>query len=150
MKAREIEVSAVRQTTLTPTPSPTPTPTPSPNPNPNPNPNPSPGQVMFKSVPAFMPLLLQALLGWSGMQFLELEINPEYFMRRRELEAAADATKAKCAAPISRRYLTYISPISPLYLPSISPTPPRPSPPPPALTLTLTPTLTLTLTLTLT
>ena len=37
MKAREVEVSAVRQATLTPSPTPTPTPTPSPNPNPNPN-----------------------------------------------------------------------------------------------------------------
>ena len=58
---------------------------------------------MFKSVPAFMPLLLQALLGWSGMQFLELEINPEYFMRRRELADAADATAAKPTRSFSLR-----------------------------------------------
>ena len=37
------------------------------------------------------------------MQFLELEINPEYFMRRRELADAADATAAKPTRSFSLR-----------------------------------------------
>ena len=50
---------------------------------------------MFKSVPDFVPLLLQALLGWSGMQFLELDINPEYFTQEREIAQAAKEAQSQ-------------------------------------------------------
>ena len=35
------------------------------------------GKVMFKHMPKTVPLVMQVLFGWSGLQFIELEPNPE-------------------------------------------------------------------------
>ena len=51
---------------------------------------------------------LQALLGWSGMQFLELEINPEYFTQEREAAAAAAAASTAQLAATGRARSFYL------------------------------------------